>query len=117
MSPEETFIATLAAAAPVTALVGTKVYIDESPQETEAPFVVFERSDTDAMMTIHGSVAANRTTLRLGCFSETRAEAEAIANAIIAALVPAGFIIEGRAGDFDPETGAYVTVVEVSLWQ
>lgn len=107
----ETALVTALAAAGVTALVSTRVYPDARPQEDVLPSVVYQRSDTTFVTTIHGGVSLTRAQMAIGCYAETRSGAEAVADAAHTALLAAGFIPLGRKGDFEDQTSNYIVAL------
>lgn len=95
-------------AAGVTALVGTRVYPDVRPQDDALPAIVYQRTQTTFVPTIHSSVSLTRAQIAIGCYAETRAGAEAVADAAHTALLAAGFLPLNRAGDYDSDTDGYI---------
>lgn len=113
MSAETALFTLLAASAGVGALVADRIYPDTAPQDVERPLVVYGRSGTDIERTIGGTVVATRTTLQVSCYADTRAGAEAVADAVDTALTTSAFDWVGRSGGFDPEVLVYVATVTV----
>lgn len=115
MSAESTLYATLTAAGAVTALVGSgsaaRIYPDAAPEDTASTYIVFERANTEPIITIHGSIPASIATLVVSCWAATRGGAEALAAAAQAALLAASFGLANRDGDIEPQTGTCVTVL------
>lgn len=107
MSAEEETVTALEAAG-VVALVSTRVYPDAIPQEHVLPAIVYQRTQTNFVPTIHNSVSLTRAQIALGCYAETRASAEAVADAAHTAMLDAGFIPLNRAGDYDSDTGGFI---------
>ena len=110
MSAESAVVAALGAVG-VTALVSTRVYPDMRPQEDVMPAVVYQRTGTTFETTIHGTVAVTRAQMGIGCYAATRTEAEAVADAAHTALMAAGFIPQGRTGDFEDVTNHYIVAL------
>jgi hypothetical protein len=110
MSAESAVVSALTAGG-VTALVSTRVYPDVRPQEDIMPAIVYQRSGTTFETTIHGTVAVTRAQMGVGCYAETRAGAEAVADAAHTALLAAGFIPQGRNGDFEDVTNHYIVAL------
>ena len=98
---------TLAGAA-VAALVGTRMHARMLPQTPTLPAIVYQRTQTNFVPTIHNSVSLTRAQIALGCYAETRASAEAVADAAHTAMLAAGFIPLNRAGDYDSDTGGFI---------
>jgi hypothetical protein len=116
MSPEELVVATLNAAAPVTALVGDRIFPDEIPQERALPAIVYRRAATDPRFTLNDTLAATRALMRLSCWATSRLQAETIGDAAVAALVAQKIMPVGRDGFSDPETGEEAALLEVEVW-
>lgn len=115
MSAESDLYATLSAYAPLTAIVGARIYPDAMPEEGAYPAVVYVRTATEPIATIHGGMAGEFATLQIGCWGNTRAAADAAAEAVIDALLVAGEVFSGRSAGFDPETGLYATTIDITL--
>ncbi len=113
MSAEETLYTALSNDAGVTALVGTRIHIDKRDQDEDRPSIVYQRTGTDPMMTIHGTVYAKTISIGIACIADTRAEAESVANAVESAVVPE-FSLTNRISDYDPETQFHVTTVAIN---
>lgn len=116
MSAETDLYAILSGAAPLAAVVGSRIYPDAMPEESEYPVVVFSRTETDPVQTLDGVIHAEFVTFALGCWAPTRAGADAAADAAVAALVAAGETYAGRESGYDPETGLYATTVQTTIF-
>ena len=113
---EEALFATLSAAAPVTAVVGQRIYPDVIPQDAGIPAIAFLRTDTEFINTIHGAAPVGATPLiEISCVQTSRELAHALANLVTTAIATAGFTIEGRRSEQDPETGLWATVLNVTF--
>lgn len=113
MSAEEDLYTALSGDAGIIALVGTRVHIDKRDEDEVLPSIVFQRTGTRPVTTIHGTVVANTIALGVACVAETRASAEAVANAVEAAVVPT-FILVNRVSDYDPDTQFHVATVSLN---
>lgn len=113
MSAETEVFAALDAAAGVHAIVGNRIYPDLRPQDDALPAVVYRRSGTSHESTIHGEVYLRRAQIDLDCIARTRASAEAIADAVEAALIAAAMMPVDRAGGLDPDTRDYFVRVTI----
>jgi len=114
VSAETVLYAALTAAAGVTALIGTRVYPDVVPQESALPCAAFARLDTEYTTTIHSGVPiAENTTIEISCMALTRASADDVCNAVIAAAGAAGFTPTGRRAEFDSDQQLWATVLTV----
>lgn len=117
MSAETVLYATLSAAAGVTAIVNTRIYPDQVPQEAALPAIAFARAETEFVNTIHGDTVAKRATLEVWCMAPGRAAAEALGDAVESAGRAAGFMPSGRRPEFDDEAETWAAVLTVDYWE
>lgn len=117
MTHEESLYAALTGSAGVTALVASRIYPDAVPQDINLPAVAFTRTSTEYLPTIHNLIpVAETATLEVWCMAETRAGAEALASACVAAMGPAGFEMQSRAAQPpDAEMAVQSTVLTVTF--
>ena len=98
----------------MTALVGARIYPDVVPAEASLPCVAYARIETADVLTIHSAAPVAETAiLEVMCMATTRDGAEALGNAVQAALFAAGFVRTGRHGGFDFENQMCVAVLTV----
>lgn len=116
MSAEETLYAMLSGSSSLAGMVGQAVYPDAAPQDIEKPYVVFSRMSTEPVNTIHGANVGNFVSLHCVGWAATKSEAEAVGDAIVAALADGGEVPTGRTGDFDEDTGDFFSAIDVSLF-
>jgi hypothetical protein len=102
VSAETVLYSTLSGAAPVSAIVGTNIFPDAAPQDLDPPFIVYNRIGTEPTTTIHGTVVATKVAIEVLCLAETRAVVEGLADAVVTALIAAGFEYLDRSGEFEP---------------
>lgn len=107
----EADVKTALGVAGVTALVSDRVYPDIRPQDDPLPAIVYTRAGTEFINNIHGTVALTRAQMGIGCYAETRAAAEALADAAHTALLSARLIPINRTGDYETETDHYIVVM------
>ncbi len=114
MSAETLLYSTLSGAAAVTAIVSTRIYPDVVPQDATLPCVAFNRIDTVYHTTIHSAVPVAETAiLEITCMAETRVNADALADAVLAAVGAAGYVPSGRRGEIDTENALWASVLTV----
>jgi hypothetical protein len=114
MSAETLLYSTLSGAAAVTAIVSTRIYPDVVPQDATLPCVAFNRIDTVYHTTIHSAVPVAETAiLEITCMSSTRVNADALADAVLAAVGAAGYVPSGRRGEIDTENALWASVLTV----
>lgn len=119
MSVEEEFRALLAAHAPLTALVGTRIAQNEAPEGSAFPLVVFAARHTFTTG-LDGTLLAHQAPIDVQCWADTAAQAAVVADAVIAAaaLAPAarGCTLLNRDAPNDPEIGKDGTFLSFDWW-
>lgn len=119
MSIETDFRALLAANAGVAALVGTRIALNAVPDNSGYPLIVFGATH-NRTLGIDNTLLADQATLVVMCWGKTSAEAEAVADAVIAAVptapAAAGAVVLDRAGTFDEELGLDGVALTVEWW-
>lgn len=82
----------LAAAAPVSAIVGTKVYWVKVPQNATRPYIRLQTISDPRPEHLQGYDSARVTRVQCDCFAETYAVARDLAEKVIAAVAtPSAF--------------------------
>ena len=117
MSAETLIYSALSASAGLAAIVSTRIYPDVLPEKVEYPAVVFSREKTTPYYTIHGELIASDVGLQIGCWGNTRTEADSVAVAAISALAVAGISHQGQNAGYDPETDLFASVIEVEIFE
>jgi hypothetical protein len=114
VSAESDLYTALSGAAAVTAIVSTRIYPDVVPQEQTIPSVAFARIGTQYERTIHSATPIMQTaTLEIACMDDKRADAEALADAVVTAAAGSGFRVMDRRAELDSENGIWATVLTV----
>lgn len=85
MSVESELVTELLANAPLAALIGTRLAADKIDKSLGRPYVVYTVA-REPVYLLSGDVCSTRYTLRFQCWGDTRASAEAVADALQAAL-------------------------------
>lgn len=112
MSAEETIYAALSGDFAVLALTDGRISPDKSPQDEPLPAIVFARTDTEYIRTIHSSVAVGTiVTFEVIAFAESRPDAEELGDAIDAALGAVGITPVARRPEYNSETDEYASVI------
>ncbi len=118
MTIEADFRATLAAHAPLTALVGSRIALN-AIDAPGMPCVVFAASH-DRTIGLNNTLLADQCAIEVQCWADTAAGADAVADAVIAAVATAsaaaGACVLSRASSFDAELGIDSTVLAVEWW-
>jgi hypothetical protein len=105
----------LAGYAPLTSLVGTRIYSDRGEQSTIRPFIAFELNQTEYLNTLEGNQEVFSETFDIACFGDTRLAADAVADQVMAAVSADKQNVVGRVNDFIPEMDVFVTNIQV-VW-
>lgn len=112
MSAEDIVYAALSGDAGVAALVSGRVSPDKLPQGEPLPAIVYARTDTEYIRTIHSAAAAgSNVTLEVWCMADDRPGAEAVADAAEIALAASEAAAIGRRPEYDPDTETYSSVI------
>lgn len=116
MSAESIVYDALRLNAPLVAFVGTRIFPDAIAEGELMPAIVFMRAGTEPIITIDGTIHANRVSMRVETWAATRTSAEDICNAVVSALLVAKLYYNQRGGGFDPEVGAFASTLDVDVW-
>ncbi len=100
--------ARLTAAAPVTALVGQKIYWVDRPQSTALPAITLQMIDDNRAQHMGGFHSLQRAVVQVDVWASSYASGKAIKEAVIAALVPE---VTANAVEFQR---AFVTARDIS---
>lgn len=79
-------VTALAANAPLVALVSTRIYSVSAPDDTPAPYVVFQHIASDPGATHNELTGATERMFQFACFGATPTAARAVRDAVITAL-------------------------------
>jgi hypothetical protein len=113
MSAETELFSVLDASAGLAALVGDAIFPDAIPENKDLPAVVFMRASTNHTHTIGGVLVCEDVRFAITAWAVSRIQAEAIADAVSAALRAAGNPPVDRSSGFDNETGLFAVTVDV----
>jgi hypothetical protein len=119
MSVETDFRATLAAYSALTTLVGTRLALSAAPEGAAVPLVVYACTH-DRTIGLGGALLADRCTIDVQCWANTAVQADAVADAVVAAVATAatasGACVLDRSNTFDAELGLDGVVLTVEWW-
>ena len=119
MSVETDFRALMLAHAPLVTLVSTRVAQDVMEQGKPPPFVVFT-GQHDHTHNLLGEQVEDACTLTVQCWGTTSLQADAVANAVVAALAGAPaqhcVVVLSRSGGYDEDMGFHATILQVEWW-
>lgn len=119
MSAETDLRALLAGHAGVAALVGNNIAHNAIGSPTPPPYVVFTCSHTP-VLGLDSAMLVDQCLFSVQCWGKTAANAEAVADAVQAALATApaarGVATTARASGYDDELGFDATILTVEWW-
>jgi hypothetical protein len=119
MSIEADFRTTLSAHAPLTALISTRLALNALPDDADMPAVVYSVRH-DRTSGLSGALLADQGSIEVQCWSNTAASAQAVADAVVAAVATApaaaGAVVIDRADTFDADMGTDGVVLTVEWW-
>ena len=117
MSAEQSIYRILAEDSSVTGYVDEKIYKDIIPQPDDLPAIVYSRTGTEPVQTIHGVNIAGFAQIQIQVWAKTRTSAEQIEAAVISALNAAGEPYTSRGALYDEETRSHGVALDVSLFE
>jgi hypothetical protein len=116
MIADAAFYTLLSGTSGVTALVNTRIYPDVLPEKCAYPAIVFAERALP-FRALDGTKLGDDVTLTVGCWAETRADADAVAAATLAACATSSFSVDdGPEAGADPETGLLVAILTVEIF-
>lgn len=101
---------------PVLTICAKRIYPDAMPEGGAYPAIVFSRADTQPLMTVHGQLVGSDVTVAIGCWAQSRTDADKLAVAAQAAL-QSSFVIAGRESVFDAEMGLFSSQLSVVFFE
>lgn len=120
MSYQSDIFDAITGAAPVTALISTRLYPDAAPGTAAAPFAVYQIVSSYGTTTHDGDRDYFHPLVQISCWAKTRPQATSLAAKIRAAIE--GFTLPGdsetfltfsnESGDRDQETGLFGEILE-----
>ena len=117
MIAENEIYAALSGHAGLASIVSDRIYPDVLSEETAYPAVVFARETTTPIRSISGHYFGSDVLLHVGCWGNTRTQADSAAIQAEAALLAAGHIPRGRNSGYDPETDLFASVIEIEVFE
>ena len=115
MSAESTLYAILNAHPGLAGLVADRIYPGALPEGAGYPAIVFARTDTQGIDTLHGSRIAEDVTLSVQAWGSGRTQANAVGDQIRAALQASGNLPTNRTDVADDATGLEGVEITVTL--
>jgi hypothetical protein len=90
------------------------------PEGSPSPVVVFAATH-DRTLGLDNTLLGDQCSIEVQCWGETAAQAEQVADAVIAALpgapAAAGAVCTSRASTFEPEIGLDGVILSVEWWE
>lgn len=115
MSAETIVFSALSGYAGLTAIVSARIYPDVLPEKTIYPAVVFSREATSPIRSISGHYFGSDVSMQVGCWGNTRTEADSAGDQASEALEAAGIYPKGKSSGYDPETDLFASVIEIEI--
>lgn len=115
MSAESDLYTLLSGNAGVAALVSTRIYPDLVPEGKTLPYIGYERVSTEPVNALSGAQLGALVGLTVACWAGTRVAAEALADAVVAALAPSSFAYLARGVEMDEATGRLAATVDCRI--
>ena len=116
MSAETDLYTMLSTGPALASLVGSRIYPDALPEKCAYPAVIFSRAGTEPVNTIHSTSAGAFVSFSISGWARSRAEADAVADAIEEALNTAGEVITGRLGGYDEELELQGCIIDTTVF-
>lgn len=117
MSAENELRALLVADAGVTALVAAAAIAQNAvPQGTAVPYIVYT-SQRVPEFGLANNVLATGVTFRIECWGNTPSQADAVADAVVEALLGDGVVCTVRATGYDGDLNLDATVLTAEWWE
>jgi len=118
MSAETDLYSALSTDAALAAVIEEKIFSDIADEEVEPPFIYYEKINSEAFNTIHGGAPfAEISEIAVVCFSESREEAESIANLAMLAATNNDFVYTGSESEYEEEQKLYASLIQLKHFQ
>jgi hypothetical protein len=115
LSAETDFRAVLAGYGPLASLVGARIAQNAVPPATAAPYVVFS-GQHEPSRGLDNTLLGTKVTFSVTCWAKKTADADAVADQVVAALAAQGVECTARASDYDAEVDLDATALTVDWW-
>lgn len=118
MSLETKLETLLSGDAGIVAIVGTRVYSDEAPQDLVLPYIVYQRISSGRQYSFSGYSNLENPRVQIDCYSSTKSGAVALCDAVVAAMRAATTF--STSGDdpqaMPPENGTFRMSIDFFVW-
>jgi len=107
----------LTANAGLTALVGTRLYPNEAPNDPVVPFIVYYEFATPREQLMSNAVGVSKPRIQYSTYADTYADALAVTDALRAAVLtlPYPLVLEDERGNQDVTTGLHRRDLDVRI--
>jgi len=107
----------LTANAGLTALVGTRLYPNEAPNDPVVPFIVYYEFATPREQLMGNAIGVSKPRIQYSCYADTYTEAVAVIDALRAAVLalPYPIVFEDERGNQDVTTGLHRRDLDVRI--
>lgn len=103
----------------LSAVASGRVYPQAAPQDAAMPFVVYRRVASEPINTIHGTIAATKSTFVFECWAADYSSALTLSDALKAAVVASAldYTNEPSAADeYEPTADSFMDPVTYGFW-
>lgn len=117
MSARADLQALLAATTAVTALVGDRIAADRIEQTDARPFIVYTTTATNRTRGLDGTLHGVQTSFELQVWADTRLQADAVGDAVQAAVETAQHFVTNRASGYDADLDLEASILSIDWWE
>lgn len=109
--------ALLAANAGLTALIGTRLYPNEAPNDVGVPFVIYYEFATPREQLMSNAIGVSKPRIQYSAYADTYADVLAVIDALRAAVLtlPYPIVLEDERGNQDVTTGLHRRDLDVRI--
>jgi hypothetical protein len=118
MTPAEEQVKTaLLANAALIALVGDRIDPDEIAPNSSLPALAYERGESIPEYGLDNTLFACKVSMNVTVWAKTRAVANQVADAVVAAMLTATYVEASRGSAYEPELDEYAVVLSFEVWE
>lgn len=103
----------------VYAIVGTRTYPDEAPQNVALPYVVYSRGSSGRVYSLSGYSGLENPRIQIDCYAETKSGVVSLSDAVIAAMRGSTTFSVAMDDPMDmplEEIGTFRITIDFSVW-
>lgn len=116
MYAEELLVSALSSNAGIVAIVGTRIFPEIIPEETELPAIAYSRPQSRPFWGLGSSCLAEEFVFEIGLYAYSKETAQQLSNLVKSTVESNGFGYTNRQSGFDPETFSFSEIVEASIF-